>query len=126
MSVVDSSAPVLPVTYSTNGYGYAGCDGLEGKDASFLTSLHGQIAHRDNLKETLETKFQVERLGRDLAVQAERLERENQRIVLATHETVRVDGEKTRGLIQAMIDGNKSTELADLKLQLALLQKKQV
>ncbi len=125
--MAEQTVPVLPVTVPAfSGGGYSGSEGFCAKDASFLSSLHtsltDQTAHRDNIVAVLENKFQTERGQRDIIQLVERLERENQRVVYDVQTAVLLDGEKTRSLIQADMNGRGAKELADLKLELILLK----
>lgn len=127
--MAEHTIPVLPVTHPASGYGptvvtagYRDCGGLQSKDAAFLSEIHNQTAHRDNIVEVLANRFESERAMRDVTQLVERLERENQKLVFETQLAVRDDGEKTRNLILDGQNSDSSKELADIKLKLALLE----
>lgn len=128
MSVVDSSVPVLPVTIPATG-GYAGalpysCNGLEGKDAAFIVGLNNEVGHRDNIRDTLENRFQVERLGRDLERSQHVLELSNQKFLAEMRDLIKVENEKTRDLLNQQEKDKKAEELAAVKTELCMLKHK--
>lgn len=121
--MVDSTIPVLPVTHSAGGYGHHS-HGLEGKDAAFLSEIQNQISHKDNAIQTLEVKFQAERLGRDMIQTQERLAREHFVEMRTLRDFVLTDGDKTRVMIKENAAAQDGAAMAELRLELALLKQK--
>lgn len=132
---METSTPVLPVTVPVNGgYGYHK-DGLEGKDAAFLTELHnasrtqdlsGQInrngfdnaiqsaeAKFQNAIQTLEAKFQTERSIKEVEINTLRTAAEQTAQLNAVRSELQLmiqsEADRTRDLIRAL-DGKKKDD----------------
>ena len=133
---METSVPVLPVvhpaasSYPTivsaggcGGYSGFGCgygfdsfvSQLHDLNAQSVFGLHDQLAHRDNLREVTQNRFDSEKGFRRLEVNQEKLERENQRVIV---DRIRDDGDKTRDLLRDQERDRLRDELAALKAQL--------
>lgn len=101
--MTDHSMPVLPIVAGHGGHGCG--DGFEPSDAALVQSTNlaitgqsvkdAQVESVRTSKDVLINRFEIERSLKELGVQAERIERENVRIVVE-------QGERTRDLMRSM------------------------
>lgn len=112
---MNTSTPVLPVV--ANGFSGHHGHGLEGKDAVLIhsnqTALNSHLLNesvsrnsKEDVVKTLESSCRAERESIENRIQAERLERENQKVIIS-------ENQRTRDLIMSMEAQRNSEAKAD-------------
>lgn len=133
---METTVPALPMTVPA--YGNPGYHrGLEGKDAVLIHQTQTANADRDqvcatlsaskeNVIQTLETKFQAERAIKAVELAVEKTERENQQqlhsIRRELENQIKEEGVKTRAMFEAFNSSRAAVELADAKAKIMFLE----
>lgn len=93
----------------------------QGSDASRAIMLQQAQDAKDAARDVAQVRQELAALAKDNAVNAERLERENQNRIREVEEKVRLEGEATRNLIERHRCEDLAAENAELKAKILAL-----